>query len=495
MTYSMRFSEIDNPYKGSVLYKDIYPFRKIRMPSKSSAKNSAGSKTAKLSAKNSAGSKTAKSAKNSSGSKTAKPSAKNSASSETAKLSAKNSSGSKTATSSAKNSRGSKTTKSSAKNSRGSKTAKSSIKNSGGSKTAKPKVQWGTIEGFSNYKISTDGSIYSYFFERCLKPVLQDYYRVNLRDDDGNKHIKSIGVLVATAFKKNPNNYDKVDHIDGNKLNNNVSNLRWFTTSLNGKHYHDNFKPKRAILQCDVNGNIIKKWACLKDILSKNPTYNIKTMYQRISECRSTYGFIWKYEKNIPKKQIVLENNEILKSIGIFEDRDLSEYQISNYGKIKNNKGQFLSSRIRNGYVSVDLTDKKTGKKNGYQLNRLVAHVFVSNIHEKTDQANHLDKNPLNNYYKNLVWTTPSGNMIHAIGIPVEMIDPITKQTIRSFDSITQANDFLKIKSFHTGGISNVCKGRRKTAYGYLWKFKEDIFDITMDELRMMDDHNYDVCD
>ena len=79
--------------------------------------------------------------------------------------------------------------------------------------------------------------------------------------------------------------------------------------------------------------------------------------------------------------------------------------------------------------------------------------------------------------------------MVHAKGIAIEMIDPITKESIRSFVSIIQANDFLKIKTFHTGGISDVCKGKGKTAYGYLWKYKEDICDVTVDEVIMMDNN------
>lgn len=39
--------------------------------------------------------------------------------------------------------------------------------------------------------------------------------------------------LVATAFIPNPNNYPEIDHIDTNKTNNSVSNLRWCTRTMN----------------------------------------------------------------------------------------------------------------------------------------------------------------------------------------------------------------------------------------------------------------------
>lgn len=43
----------------------------------------------------------------------------------------------------------------------------------------------------------------------------------------------SIHRLVAKAFIPNPNNYDSVNHIDGNKLNNCVTNLEWCTSQKN----------------------------------------------------------------------------------------------------------------------------------------------------------------------------------------------------------------------------------------------------------------------
>lgn len=69
---------------------------------------------------------------------------------------------------------------------------------------------------------------------RILSPRLNTggYYQV-LFSIDGNRTQPHIHKLVAQAFIPNPNNYPQVDHIDCNKLNNCVLNLRWCTQAMN----------------------------------------------------------------------------------------------------------------------------------------------------------------------------------------------------------------------------------------------------------------------
>lgn len=92
--------------------------------------------------------------------------------------------------------------------------------------------------GFSCYSLSNLGEIYSSKSNRFLSPCIgsSGYLRVTLTDDEGATKDFSIHRLVAFSFLREDTERSYVNHIDGNKLNNNVKNLEWVTASENNIH-------------------------------------------------------------------------------------------------------------------------------------------------------------------------------------------------------------------------------------------------------------------
>ena len=90
------------------------------------------------------------------------------------------------------------------------------------------------VQDYPNYLIYQDGRIWSNKTNRFLKPGKNTcgYLYVNLCKKGKAKHFL-IHRLLGIHYIPNPNNYLYIDHIDRNKLNNNINNLRWVTNSQN----------------------------------------------------------------------------------------------------------------------------------------------------------------------------------------------------------------------------------------------------------------------
>ena len=95
---------------------------------------------------------------------------------------------------------------------------------------------WKDIEGFDGkYQISTWGRVRS--VNGIMKPYEnhKGYLKIGLFKD-GKNHKKRISRLVAMAFIPNPDNKQQVDHIDGNRQNNSITNLRWASNKENQRN-------------------------------------------------------------------------------------------------------------------------------------------------------------------------------------------------------------------------------------------------------------------
>jgi len=94
-----------------------------------------------------------------------------------------------------------------------------------------------------NYQVSNYGRIKNKETNKVLKQVItkKGYCQTTVSLGQRNNYkIVRIHRAVAELFIPNPNNLPQVNHIDGDKMNNNVSNLEWCDYSYNNQHAYDN---------------------------------------------------------------------------------------------------------------------------------------------------------------------------------------------------------------------------------------------------------------
>ena len=180
-------------------------------------------------------------------------------------------------------------------------------------------------------------------------------------------------------------------------------------------------------------------------------------------------------------------------------------YQVSNLGNVRSldilinckgargidkhiRKGRILKKVINTkGYYYINLS-KKSKIKNT-RVHRLVAKAFIENPNNYKI-INHIDGNKLNNRVDNLEWCTFSHNNKDAYKQGLKKptwkgkynnLHPLSKKVcqydlegnfIKEWDN---ASDIKRQLGYCAENIRNCCKGRRKKAHNFMWKYKEKI--------------------
>lgn len=169
------------------------------------------------------------------------------------------------------------------------------------------------IKDFPKYFVDNSGNVFSKKREKIkkLNPAISTngYMFVCLRKNN-KTFIKRIHRLVAEAFILNPDNKTEINHIDGNKLNNNIVNLEWCNRSENIKHafnilkrnkiwlnkFGKNNPHSKPVFQIK-NKNIIAEFAGIAEA-ARITGINKSSIW---SCCHNEYlsagGFQWEYKK------------------------------------------------------------------------------------------------------------------------------------------------------------------------------------------------------
>lgn len=160
--------------------------------------------------------------------------------------------------------------------------------------------QWVDIKGYEGlYQISSEGEVLNVPRQKIKKPRLDKdgYFLIDFSKNNQAATFR-LNRLVAKHFLDCPINIDKltVDHIDGNKQNNNVDNLQWLTLQENNfKRDLSNIQTK--IVQVDKKtGEILQHFNSIREAARavNTPHNNIIRVLNK--ENLSAGGFKWRTE-------------------------------------------------------------------------------------------------------------------------------------------------------------------------------------------------------
>ena len=362
---------------------------------------------------------------------------------------------------------------------------------------------WKDIPPFDNYEVSSLGNIRNkktkYVFKS--KSPKHRYVQVILpvKTTFGALKYKSLSLhrLVAAAFVEKVENKPFVNHIDGDKRNNCVSNLEWVSQSENMKHASNSGLTSKTnslneiIELLDTYGEVVKEFKTqteaadyfkvnqsdISRLLTHGPGpgrrkfRNIKMMKNeilvqtfqnnmqiaryfdipawKVSEIlRKQYhlGYVFDVVIEIPNirlKNTKVTNNEIWKTCAFSE-----KHLISNEGRLYNKETKKYISGSNDGrYMRFKF--ERYGPSHG--IHRLVAHAFIDNLENKP-YVNHIDGNTFNNRADNLEWVTQCENMFSSLKCgknhSAKKVIQYSKtgDVIRIWDSMRQIRKHLKIE-------------------------------------------------
>lgn len=286
----------------------------------------------------------------------------------------------------------------------------------------------------SGYTISSHGNVRDSNNELCKFGNYKGKHYIFDFKINGKRTRLIIHRLVALNFIDNPDNFNFLQHVDGNMFNNNVDNLKW------------------------------------------------------VSSIR------WSIPIEIKNKELIQAGLNDANWRPVYINGELTNYHVSNEGQIRvANTLKVCSLSTRTDYVTCQLTHKD--KKYSKQVHIIVAEAFIPNDNvEEKKQVNHINYNTLDNRVENLEWVTASENMQHAIlkadrkskRIPIIRRNLDGTKPVR-YEYVNQAKEEFG---------SDVCKclaGKKTQAGGYTWTYENERekneIEIDLDEFKPVEHH------
>lgn len=315
--------------------------------------------------------------------------------------------------------------------------------------------------------VSTEGRVYSTKLKRATYGSLKaDYMSISITLEKGCLK-RQVHCLVAKAFiGKRPIDM-LVNHKDGNKQNNKLSNLEYATGSENVKHAiamgltksRLNSKSSKPVAQLDMNGCLLMTYPSVNEAERMTNISAKNISRDCLNSAYSAGGFRWLYIDIAPH----------IEEWRLVENDDYQPLLVSSYGTVKSFDNHTIC-KITDGsdwpYVSI-------ATKNGWLVNVSLPHL-VAHTYRVCDRSSpnlwHVDRNPRNNNISNLFFVpfydTPKyrESLLPKSSVIVQL--NMASERLAVYDNVKSAS---KTTGISESNIRRVCAGNRKSSGGFIW--------------------------
>lgn len=160
----------------------------------------------------------------------------------------------------------------------------------------------------TKYEVSNTGEVRNKKTLQVLKPRLKKngYLEYCIYPKPGQKTFLTGHKLVASAFIPNPDNLPTINHIDGNKQNNNVENLEWASFQENIQHAWNSGLASttsldKAVRQYTLNGTFVKEYKSCAEAVRETGIGHVHDAAKGTRN--SAGGYYWEFVNYVPLKK------------------------------------------------------------------------------------------------------------------------------------------------------------------------------------------------
>jgi hypothetical protein len=248
---------------------------------------------------------------------------------------------------------------------------------------------WRQIDGLSRYKISSDGRVWSNQFRIIMKSFMDNgYISVNLASDKttARSGVYKVHLLVAMAYIGPIPPAHQVNHVNGIKTDNNVTNLEITTGSENCQHAVDTgLRDYGVVIQLNQFGEEIDRFRNAAEAEKKTGILS-KTILAAIARgTKNREEFYWIHEKD-PFPEFLREFQE--KGVKHWKKHPVHNYLVSpTSGEVWSVRSMTLlkaKDKTYDGlsYQTVDIYDNSSERTLLKKVSELVAETYIRSIED-----------------------------------------------------------------------------------------------------------------